>query len=1151
MKNKFMGILLYGLFPKLDLKMKLTTFLLIVSLFEIQANTYAQGTKLTLEFDNVPVEQVFSEIEAISEFRFLYESAQIDLDRRVTIHIKKRKISEVLALLFANTDTTYKTVDRQVILTKKISTSISPMLGGVDPIKEVGSVQFQVSGVITDADNVPLPGANIVEKGTSNGVTADFDGNFSIEVANENTTLVVSYIGYATKEILINGQSNISVILEEDAAGLDEVVVVGYGTVRKKDLTGSVSSVKGVDLEKTPSNTFVQALQGKASGVDIRAASNAPGGGIRIRVRGTNSINASSQPLYVVDGFPIDNENTTPEAGGNRAAASDPLTSISPGEIASIEVLKDASATAIYGARGANGVVIVTTKRGSVGKAKIDFEYSTGISTVRKKLDLANAEELAILTNEWAINNNQPLIYDGVNKPLPEELGEGTDWQDQIFRTAITNNYNLTVSGGREGTRYLVSGNYMDQDGIIIESNFKRAGLKFNLAQDLGERLKFGMNTNITRTINDAVDSDGGGYQNDTPLWNALATTPVIPVTDSEGNYIHNHDETVKVLENPVSIAKTRTDITYNTRILSNAFMQYELFNGFSFKANFGADLINSKRNAYTPTTAETQALPNNGIASIGNVQRTNLLAEYTFNYNKSFGDLHRLDAVIGYTFQNNKLESVFSRTDDFFTDLVEFNNLELGSDPRPSKSGATETALLSYLGRVNYVFNNKYIATASIRRDGSSKFGNGRKWGVFPSGALAWRLIEEDFIKDLNVFSKLKLRGSYGLTGNESIGAYNSLALYAATAQPIIGGVPVVGLAPNRINNPDLKWERTKQTDLGLEMGLLDGSLNLEAGYYVKTTEDLLLSVAIPTQSGYSTSVQNIGKVENRGFEFDLGYTHNFGKLSWSSNFNISFNRNKLLELPEGTEELINGIGRGETAYGYSIAREGEPLGQFFGYRFLGIWESEEEIISAGNTVGGVNRVGLPKYKDLNGDGFKTNLDDREVVGDPNPDFIYGFTNTFSYKNINLSIFINGSQGNDLANMNTIGLYAQPQKHNVLQKAFDERWTGPGSSTTIEAPLTNAGEWKNFSDRNVEDGSYLRFKTINLSYDLPIDELGLDWCRSAQLFVAADNLITITNYSGFDPEVDLYATNNVSFGVDNGAYPSSRTIRLGVKLGF
>ena len=1137
---------------KFTLTMKLTGILFLVSVFSIQANSYSQRTRLSSNLEDVKITRVFEKIEKETKFKFLYNHEEIDVDRIVSLKVENERLDTILSDLFANTDISYVVRKRQIIL-KTIDQAAVNTVNPIGPSKNsmVQAPQQSVSGTVTDADGAPLPGANVLEKGTANGTQSDFDGNFSISVTDDVAILVVSYIGFATKEIPLNGQDNIKVTLEASASGLEEVVVVGYGTVRKKDLTGSVSSVKGSELEKTPSNTFVQALQGKASGVDIKAASNAPGGGIRIRIRGTNSINASSQPLYVVDGFPIDNGNTTPGAGGNRASPGDPLSSISSSEIASIEVLKDASATAIYGARGANGVVIVTTKRGDVGKAKIDFDYSMNVSNVRKKLDLANARELAILTNEWATNNNQPLIYDGEDKPLPEELGEGTDWQDQIFTTALTHDYNLTVSGGDEDTRYLVAGNYLNQDGIIIESNFKRAGLKFNLDQNFGDRAKFGINTNLTRTINDAVPSDGGGFQNDTPLWNALATTPIIPVYDSDGNYVHNHDETVKILENPVSIAKTRSDLTYTTRILGNAFFKYELFEGFSFKVNLGADLISSKRNAYTPTTAETQALPNNGIASIGNIQRTNLLAEYTVNYNKSFGKDHRVDAVAGFTYQTNDVETSFSQTNDFFTDLVEFNNLGLGSDPRPSESSATKTGLLSYLGRANYVFKNKYIVTGSVRRDGSSKFGEGRKWGLFPSGALAWRLIEEKFISDLNVFSALKVRGSYGLTGNESIGAYNSLSLYGSTGRPIIGGVPVIGLAPNRISNPDLRWERTKQTDLGLEMGFFDGALNLEAGYYIKKTEDLLLSVAIPTQTGYTTSVQNIGKVENRGFEFDLGLNHTFGKLTWNSNFNISFNRNKLLELPEGTDEIVNNIGRGETSYGYTIAREGEPLGQFFGYRFEGIWQSEDEIIEAGNTVGGVNRVGLPKYKDLNGDGFNQNFDDREVVGNPNPDFIYGFTNSFSYKNINLSIFINGSQGNDLANMNTIGLYAQPQKHNVLQKVFDERWTGPGTSNTIEAPLTNAGEWKNFSDRNVEDGSYLRVKTINLSYNFPTDDIGLNWLRNAQLYLAADNLITITNYSGFDPEVDLYANNNLSFGVDNGAYPTSRSIRIGMKLGF
>lgn len=1012
-------------------------------------------------------------------------------------------------------------------------------------LEVVISADVNITGTITDENGEGLPGASIVVKGTSTGTTTDLEGKYKLTVPDQSL-ITVSFVGYKTSEILVNNQSVIDVQMELDAEQLEEVVVVGYGTVQKRDLTGAVNSVKGDDLTKTPANTFIQSLQGRAPGVDIKAASNAPGGGIRIRIRGTNSINASSDPLYVIDGFPIDNINSSPSGAGNNANSADPLSSISPSEIASIEVLKDASATAIYGARGANGVVIITTKRGKEGKAKIAFDYSVNIANVRKRLDLANAEELAILTNEWAANNNRPAIYDGVNKPLPEELGEGTDWQDQIFRTALTHNYNLSVSGGTENTKYLLSGNYMNQDGIIIQSNFERAGIKFNLDQKVNNRVKVGFNMNANRSINDAVPSDGSGYQHDSPLWNALTTTPVIPVRDENGEYLHNHDETVKVLENPVSIAETRSDITTTTRILSNAFVDVDVLKGLTFRANFGADLINSKRNVYIPTTAETQALPNNGRASIGAVESSNWLAEYTLTYKKDFNEDHRINALAGYTIQTRQTENVYSEAQDFFTDKLEFNNLAVGSNPRPSTSNSTETGLLSYIGRLNYIFRDKYIFTGTIRRDGSSKFGNDNKWGVFPSAAFAWRVSDESFMQGAGVFSDLKLRASYGLTGNQNIGSYSSLALYNST-RTIIGGAPVIGLVPNRIPNPDLKWEKTAQFNAGFDVELLEGMINFSAEYYVKTTKDLLLNVSIPNQSGYGSSTQNIGKVENRGFEFSLGVNKSFGEVNMNSTFNISFNRNKLLSLPEGTERLINGIGRGESAHGRSIAIPGQPLGLFYGYRFGGIWQTEEEITAAGNPVGGINRPGLVRYEDLNGDGFRRNDDDREVIGDPNPDFIYGFSNDISYKNFGLSIFINGSYGNEIADLNRIGLLAQPQKHNVLQQVFDERWTGPGTGNTIEAPLTNAGEWKNFSDRDVLDGSYLRVKTINFSYNLPSS----NWFSSAQVYVALDNLITITNYTGFDPEVDLYSGSNTQLGVDNGAYPAAKSVRLGVKFGF
>ena len=458
-------------------------------------------------------------------------------------------------------------------------------------------------------------------------------------------------------------------------------------------------------------------------------------------------------------------------------------------------------------------------------------------------------------------------------------MGEGTDWQDAIFRTALTHNYNLTISGGNEKTRFLVSGNYLDQDGIIIESNFKRAGLKFNLDQNLGEKIKIGVNFNGTRSINDAVPSDATGTRFDSPLWNAQTTTPVIPIRDENGDFVHNHDESVKILENPVSIAETRTDITTTTRALSNAFFDFEILEGLRFKANYGIDLVNAKRNVYIPTTAETQALPNNGMASIGVIQNTNVLSEYTLSYNREFGK-HKIDALAGYTIQNNKRETLFSSANDFFNDITGFNNLGVGADQRPSQSGTIETGLLSYIGRLNYVFNDKYSITGTIRRDGSSVFGADNKWGVFPSVGFSWQLGEESFVKNLGLFDSFKVRGSHGSIGNQAISAYSSLALYN-TQRPILGNGPVIGLAPNRIPNPDLRWEKTTQSNIGVDFTLFDNKVDITAEYYYKKTEDLLFNVPIPTQSGYGTSTQNIGSVENKGFEFALGANPRFWQTS------------------------------------------------------------------------------------------------------------------------------------------------------------------------------------------------------------------------------------------------------------------------------
>jgi TonB-linked SusC/RagA family outer membrane protein len=1126
---------------------KLTRTVFLMSLLcccaNVQANELEQ--KLTISGSNISIQKVFQTIKRKTGLTIFYSNELLNDKEVVNIDFKNQTVSKVLDYILHDKNIGYEVKSSNVIALTKLPEKIREETRVVIPqVKEI-----LVTGSVSDSRGEALIGVSIVIRGTTKGTTTDNEGKFSISVNSASDILTFSFVGFKTLDVPVNSKTTITIVLESSLNVLDEAVVIGYGTQKKSDISGAISSIKGNDLNSTPSNTMIQSMQGRASGVDIRVASNAPGGGMRIRIRGTNSINASSQPLYVIDGFPIDNISTSPDAAGNTAQPADPLSSISPNSIASIEILKDASATAIYGARGANGVVIITTKRGTEGKPTVDFDYSLKIARVRKKLDLANAEELAILTNEWATNTNVPLIYDGVNKPLPVKLGEGTDWQDQIFRTAQTHTYNLSVSGGTPTTKYLISGNYLNEDGIIIESNFRRGGLKFNLDQNFGKRIRAGISLNLNRSVNHAIPSDGVGFQNDSPLWNALATTPVIPVVDNSGNYVHNHNETFKILENPVSIAKTRTDITTINRTLGTAFIDFDILKNLVFKVKFGTDLINSKRNTYVPNTAQTQALPNLGIASIGALQSLNTLAEYTLTYSGFIGANNRITAMGGYTYQERKTENALTTVQDFFTNTLSYNNLGIGSNIRPSSSSAVETGLLSYIGRLTFINRDKYIFTGTIRRDGSSKFASSNKWGVFPSAALAWRISKEPFMANISAINDLKLRSSYGLTGNESIGAYSSLALYN-TSKPIIGGIPVVGLTPNRIPNPNLKWEKTSQFNVGLDLEAFNGKVTFTAEYYYKKTADLLLNVSIPNQSGYGSSVQNIGVIANKGLEFSLGLNNQFRGVKWTSNVNISFNQNKLLALATGPTKLIFNIGQGETA-AFSIAEIGKPLGMFYGYRFDGIWQTKEEIIAAGNKVGGLFNPGMVRYKDLNGDGFKQNTDDREIIGNPNPKFIFGFSNSLMYKNWNLLVFINGSYGNKIANLNRISLLSQPQKHNVMQEYFDQRWRGPGTSNTVEAPISHGAEWNNFSDRDVLDGSYLRFKTMSLSYDFSKNSFGLEWIKRLQLYFATDNLFTITKYSGFDPEVDLYSSSNVQLGVDNGAYPSSKSIRIGIKLGF
>lgn len=992
-----------------------------------------------------------------------------------------------------------------------------------------------VTGTVTSSDNSPLPGVNVLVKGTSTGTVTDVDGKYSLD-APATGTLVFSFIGMKTLEADVNSQSVINMTMDADISQLDEVVVVGYGTQKKSDLTGSVSSVTSKDIKTVPVASLSQALQGRAAGVQVSQTSNAPGGGVSIRIRGGNSIQGGNEPLYVIDGFPVYNENGP---------------TISPNDIESVEILKDASATAIYGSRGANGVVIITTRRGKAGKPSILFESYYGVQEVRKKLDMLNATQLAQLVNEGIANVNA----DNVGKPdFPKPLaftdeqiaamGTGTNWQDEIFRSAPVQNYQLTLSGGDDKTQYSISGNIYDQDGIVINSNYKRTSFRLNLDRKVTDRLKLSNSLTVSRAVNNSVstDTDGGGSAG--VVYSALNFSPTVPVYTGTGAYtIDNRVGGIKI-SNPVAMANETTNTNTISRVLGNISGEYILAKGLTLKVLFGANLINSKTNFYQPRTVYA-AVSAKGSAYINSSQHTEWLNENTLNYQTTFNDRHKLNFLVGYTLQAAHVEEYRASAQNFANDILEYHNLGSGQQTNTSTSNTFDWGLRSYIGRVNYDLDGKYLVTLTARLDGSSKFGEGNKNGFFPSGSVAWRIVNESFMTDLTQVSDLKLRASYGLTGNQEIGNYQSIGSLA-NQNYNFGNAFTIGYAPNRIANPNLKWENTAQLDIGLDLGLFNDRVIITTDWYYKKTRDLLYSIPLPVTTGYLTSLQNIGKVENKGIEFSISTVNIDRALRWTTNFNISANRGKILDLGNVSGDIPAGSASGHLQLANSgILRLGEPIGVFYGLVTDGIFQNQEEINASAQKSA---KPGDRRYKDLTPDGV-INSADRTILGYVQPDFIFGFTNNFSYKGFDLSIFFMGSQGNSVYNINRYELESLTGVSNQSTAVLD-RWTPTNPSNEIPR-ATSTGNPYQVTSRQVEDGSYIRLRNIQLGYTFPTAWLERIKLSSAKLYISGQNLLTITDYSGYDPEVSRFGQDNLSQGVDYGSYPTAKMYLVGLNIGF
>lgn len=1000
---------------------------------------------------------------------------------------------------------------------------------GVNAQTTTPLIQSKLEGTVVDQiTNEPIIGASINIKGTTHGVQTDLDGKFYFQTGQKFPyTLIISFIGYKKKEQIVDG-SPVRIQLSADVQELTDVLIVGYGTQKKKDFTGSLSSIP-TELKSLPVLSVDRLLQGGISGAQVTQSSGQPGAGTSVRIRGGTSIIAGNEPLYVIDGFPVYNGDGATDSGVTSGASINPLSSLNPSEIESIDVLKDASATAIYGSRGANGVILITTKRGKKSQLAVTYDAYYGIQKVISTIPMLNAEQWGYLKNDALKDSGKAPLY---TQEQLDQLGEGTNWQDEAYTDAPIQSHTVSITSGTEQTRLLFSGNYFKQDGILINSGFDRYSGRLNIDHDLNQKFKLGLNLSGSKTHAD-VAPDG-------VVQNILAMVPVVPVRDANGEFTTNSSYGAAVA-NPIATMTKQINETSTTRFLFNGFGEYKIIEGLTAKISLGTDIIENKQNRYIPSTLYES--PVGGSASKGSLSSLNWLNENTISYKKKVGEKHAFDILVGYTQQKTKSEIFRAGSSNFASDDFTYNNLASGTVITTPASSSSEWSLQSYLARINYGFDERYLFTFTARADGSSRFGKDNKWGTFPSAAFAWNISNESFLKDVAQISSLKLRLSAGLTGNQEINPYQSIARLSYYPY-VFGNTLVTGFAPGSFENSNLGWETTKQYNLGVDLSLFNNRINFTGDIYYKKTEDLLLEVPIPYSSGLESAFQNLGSVENKGIELGLKTLNFVGEFEWTSNLIFSANRNKVLSLGNGIDFFIP-VNPATSTTPSGIVKVGEPLGTFYMYKFDGLFQEGDDFTNSplANT-----KAGSQKFKDLNNDGKITQADDRTVVGNSEPLFLASFTNTFRYKNFDLVIFVNSSYGNKIFNRSAAD-YELGTGFTGAYATLLDRWTPTNTNTNIHRAVEDPSA--TLSDRYVEDGSYIRFKNISLGYTLPKKVASVLSLSSARIYIAGQNLITLTNYSGYDPEVNRNGQSALNSGVDVGVYPGTKTVLAGLSVTF
>lgn len=1096
---------------KIPLVMKLSVFMLFCFVGFISANnSYAQETLLDITAQNKTVDAVLSEIEHQSEFTFFYNNKQVDVHRAVSVSANRENIFKVLNEIFKGTNVVYKVLDKSIILSDKAITAENAFLQQADHVR----------GQVVTATGEPIIGANVIIQGTSTGTITDLDGNFSLE-AKKGNVIKVSYIGYTDKTVTVGNQSHLKIVLEEDTKALDEVVVIGYGTARKSDLTGALSQVTSESFAEQNVTRVDQALQGRAPGIQISNTVGAPGGDVRIRIRGTNSVLGDNSPLFVIDGF----------VGAD-------FNMLNPDDIKSIEVLKDASSTAIYGSRGANGVVLITTKSGGKdGKVKVNYSGNVSFSTILKNYDVLSAGEFAELANEQddAMGVTKHTFTD--TEVRDYYANGGFDYLDAIFHTAISNQHQLSIAGGTEKTQYRISGNYLNQQGIVRESDYKRYTVRANVITKINDRLSFRFNANGASSIGKNNQGRTGAGN---PVVQALAWAPTTNPYDGEGGYVIS-DPVGSIKTNPLSMIYDTENIRERTFINLMAGARYEIIPGLSVDFQAGTDLGFYNNKSWSGSYASN----NSPSASKTTNKSVTLQTTTQLSYDKTIAKIHHINAVVAFETQKYDWESLNGSASNLkFAELKYDNLAQAGSVS--AGSDYSMWALLSYLGRINYTLMDKYMFSFSVRRDGSSKFADGNKYSTFPSGAIAWNLGNEEFIKKLNIFSKLKLRASWGLTGSQAIEPYATLSNYNTSIYYAFDtNGKTNGIQMGNPGNKDLKWETTEQKDFGIEFGFFDGRLNVELDYYIKDTRDLLLNKSVPYYMGGGSMTANVGNIRNKGFEMsvsaDVISTKNW---NWKSTFNFASVHNKVTSLGDETEIFSHPDVAGLNGQAEFVYRVGEPLGSFWGLKYLGPWQKSEAAEAA--KYGCV--PGDAHYEDLDGN-HSIDGSDYQIIGNGMPKYSLGWNNTVTFKNFTLNAFFQGMFGASKINYTRcLHMMASRDARKATLAEAKERYI-PGKQEDAWLPAWSpTSKWEPQSTLFMENANYLRMKNLSLAYDFKIKKLA-----DVRVSLNATNLFTITKYKGIDPESSNLGGggSDIQQGIDYGAYPNSRTYTIGIDITF